>query len=298
MAAASGRVRRRGQVEFVRWMGPLLDVLRELGGSASPREASDGIATKLKVSEEIRNEVTKSGQERFHNQVQWARQYLAWEGFIDSSKRGVWALTTLGRSKTLDDAESRAIFRRQVERNRALRRAREAAESVDESDDGTDTAVVPSTGSSRSKQFLDLLKSLAPTGFENLCKRLLREAGFEKVEVTGRSGDGGIDGIGVLQINPLVSFNVVFQCKKWDQSVPPKEVRDLRGAMDGRAEKGILLTTGTFTTQARLEAERPGATPIELVDGEKLFEMFKRFELGLTPTSVYEIDVGFFDEFR
>lgn len=291
-------VERRGRAKFVRWMGPLLDVLRQLGGSASPREASDGIALKLGIPDEDRNAVTKSGQERFHNQVQWARQYLAWEGFIDSSKRGIWALTPLGRSKNLTDAESRAIFLKQVERHAVLRKSGKAALNGDDAEDGSDVVAASQAVPGRSKQFLDVLKALAPSGFENLCKRLLREAGFEKVEVTGRSGDGGIDGIGVLQINPLVSFNVVFQCKKWDQAVPPKEVRDLRGAMDGRAEKGILLTTGTFSTQARIEAERPGATPIELVDGDKLYEMFKRFELGLTPTTVYEIDVAFFDEFR
>ena len=128
--------------------------------------------------------------------------------------------------------------------------------------------------------------------------RLLREAGFERVSVTGRSNDGGIDGVGVLQLNDLVSFNVVFQCKKWEQSVPPKEIRDLRGAMDGRAEKGIFLTTSTFTSNARAEAERPGAVPIELVDGEKLFEMFKRYELGLKPRTVYDIDISFFEQFE
>ncbi len=298
MTAGKEVVKTRGQAKFVRWMGPLLDVLRQLGGSASPREASDGIALALGIPDEDRNAVTKSGQERFHNQVQWARQYLAWEGFIDSSRRGVWALTPLGRSKTLTDAESRAIFLKQVERHAALRRSGKATLNFDDVEDGSDAVGASQAVASRSKQFLDVLKALSPSGFENVCKRLLREAGFEKVEVTGRSGDGGIDGIGVLQINPLVSFNVVFQCKKWDQAVPPKEVRDLRGAMDGRAEKGILLTTGTFSTQARMEAERPGATPIELVDGDKLYEMFKRFELGLTPTTVYEIDVAFFDEFR
>ena len=128
--------------------------------------------------------------------------------------------------------------------------------------------------------------------------RLLREAGSERVQVTGRSNDGGIDGVGVLQLNDLMSFNVVFQCKKWEQSVPPKEIRDLRGAMDGRSDKGIFLTTSTYSSNARAEAERPGAVPIELVDGEKLFEMFKRYELGLKPRTVYDIDVSFFEQFE
>lgn len=297
-----GKKNLRGQAEFTRWMGPLLDVLRELGGSAAPREASDAIADKLGVSDEIRNEITKSGQERFHNQVQWARQYLAWEGFIDSSKRGVWALTAAGRAKTLNADESRALFLKQVARHAAARK-----EKTQDHASATDVAPEDALGiaiehpvevAADAQSFISILKSLSPAGFENLCKRLLREAGFERVEVTGRSSDGGIDGVGVLQVNPLVSFNVVFQCKKWDGAVPPKEIRDLRGAMDGRAEKGIFLATSTFSRQARAEAERPGATPIELVDGEKLFEMFKTFELGLLPRTVYEIDTSFFDEFR
>jgi restriction system protein len=148
------------------------------------------------------------------------------------------------------------------------------------------------------QRFLTVVKGLSPNGFERLSMRLLREAGFERVSVTGRSNDGGIDGVGVLQLNDLVSFNVVFQCKKWEGSVPPKEIRDLRGAMAGRAEKGIFLTTSTFTSNARAEAERPGAVPIELVDGEKLFDMFKRYELGLKPRTVFDIDLVFFDQFR
>ena len=128
----------------------------------------------------------------------------------------------------------------------------------------------------------------------------------EGVTTAGRNPDctvflddaGGIDGVGVLQLNDLMSFNVVFQCKKWEHSVPPKEIRDLRGAMDGRSDKGIFLTTSTYSSNARAEAERPGAVPIELVDGEKLFEMFKRYELGLKPRTVYDINVSFFEQFE
>jgi restriction system protein len=145
--------------------------------------------------------------------------------------------------------------------------------------------------------FLRVVRGLSPKGFEQVCMRLLREAGFERVQITGRSNDGGVDGVGVLQVNDLVSFNVVFQCKKWEQAVPPKEVRDLRGAMDGRAEKGIFLTTSAFSTNARAEAERPGAAPIELVDGVKLFDMFKKYELGLKPRVVYDVDPSFFEQF-
>lgn len=147
-------------------------------------------------------------------------------------------------------------------------------------------------------EILELLLNLPPAGFERLAQRLLREAGFIQVVVTGRSGDEGIDGYGTLQINPLVSFKVLFQCKRYRKSVSPSHVRDFRGAMAGRADKGIIVTTGTFTAEARREASRDGVPPIELIDGEKLVDMLEHLELGLTPVTTYEINEAFFTEFR
>jgi restriction system protein len=134
--------------------------------------------------------------------------------------------------------------------------------------------------------------------FERLSQRILREAGFTQVIVTAKSGDEGIDGYGTLQINPLVSFRVLFQCKRYRKSVSPSHVRDFRGAMSGRADKGIIVTTGTFTAEARREASRDGVPPIELIDGEKLVEMLEKLELGLSPIKAYEIDESFFNEFK
>lgn len=286
------------QSEFVRWFAPLLQALKDLGGSAAPREALERIAEIEKVPESLRNEILSSGQERFYNQVHWARQYLVWEGLIDSGKRGVWSLTPKGVATQLDASSARQIFLEQVRKRAVIRKPSVAAvdSAPDSSDQPEDTPQADEDASLES--FLRVVKDLSPNGFERLSMRLLREAGFERVSVTGRSNDGGIDGVGVLQLNDLVSFNVVFQCKKWEGSVPPKEIRDLRGAMAGRAEKGIFLTTSTFTSNARAEAERAGAAPIELVDGEKLFEMFKRYELGLKPRTVFDIDLSFFEQFR
>jgi len=298
MSTAKVQKQKARQSEFVRWFGPLLQALRDLGGSASPREALDRIAEIEKVPDALRNEVLKSGQERFYNQVHWARQYLVWEGFIDSGRRGVWSLTQNGKNVVLTPEESRQIFLRQVQLQAKLRKPI-GETSVQVSQGEEVPADTPQADQDSSLQgFLSVVKSLSSSGFERLCMRLLREAGFERVQVTGRSNDGGIDSVGVLQLNDLMSFNVVFQCKKWEQSVPPKEIRDLRGAMDGRADKGIFLTTSTYSSNARSEAERPGAVPIELVDGEKLFEMFKRYELGLKPRTVYDIDVSFFEQFE
>jgi len=143
-----------------------------------------------------------------------------------------------------------------------------------------------------------LIRSLPPSGFERLTQRLLRESGFQQVSVTGKSGDGGIDGIGTLQVNPFVSFNVLFQCKRYQGAVTPSQVRDFRGAMEGRADKGLIITTGTFTLEAKKEARRDGARPIELVDGDTLVEMFERHELGLIPKRAYDVDEKFFQDYK
>ena len=145
---------------------------------------------------------------------------------------------------------------------------------------------------------LDVLLALPPAGFERLSQRLLREAGFTQVVVTGQSNDGGIDGFGILQVNPLVSFKVLFQCKRYAKSVAPSQVRDFRGAMSGRADKGIIITTGSFTAEARREATRDGAPPVELIDGEKLIDMLEKLELGLRAVTTFEVEHKFFDEFR
>ena len=116
--------------------------------------------------------------------------------------------------------------------------------------------------------------------------------------MTGKSGDGGIDGVGTLQVNPLVSFKILFQCKRYANTVSPSQVRDFRGAMAGRADKGIIITTGTFTAEARREASRDGVPPIELLDGEKLIDMLEKLELGLKPVTTYEIEHEFFKDFE
>ena len=145
---------------------------------------------------------------------------------------------------------------------------------------------------------LEVLLRIPAAGFERLCQRLLREAGFTQVVVTGSTGDGGIDGYGTLSVNALVSFKVLFQCKRYSKAVAPSHVRDFRGAMAGPADKGIILTTGTFTAEARREASRDGVPPIELIDGEKLVDMLEQLELGLRPVKTYEIDQAFFKEFE
>ncbi len=286
--------RREEGTQFVRYFGPLLDALRAIGGSATPDEAIDRVAEDLKISDQILNEVLPSGGSRFRNRVAWARFYLVREGLLDSSKHGVWSLTDKGTKTTLTYEQSEEIFRRWAKIFQEQRRKREREEPVAEK-------VAEGTGSvpkDYREEVLEVLLGLPPDGFERLAQRLLREAGFTQVLVTGKSGDGGIDGVGTLQVNPLVSFKVLFQCKRYANSVAPSQVRDFRGAMAGRADKGIIITTGTFTAEARREATRDGVPPIELIDGEKLVDMLEKLELGLKPVKTYEIERAFFRDFE
>jgi restriction system protein len=179
-------------------MGPLLDCLRALGGSAKPQEVSRWIAHELQLSREITEATIKSGANRFHNQVQWARQYLVWEGLLDDSRRGIWTLTPLGWKTHLDEDASHGLFLNRVKTNQAERR--QHAEAAPHSE--PELAETQPPGEARDLDLLDILKSLPPHGFELICGRLLREHGFEDVEVTQRSRDGGIDGYGLLRLSP------------------------------------------------------------------------------------------------
>jgi len=278
--------------QFVQYFGPILDALRDLGGSARPAEVRNRIAANLEIPDDVQEELLPSGTPRFDNHVAWARFYLARAGYLDSSRRGVWTLTDTGRTADLDHAKALEIFRAVHAEVQEVRR-QSAEDESDAPNDQSESAV-----SDYRQHLLETLQQLSPDGFERFCQRLLRESGFQEVEVTGRSGDGGLDGNGILQVNPLVSFRVLFQCKRYQGTVSPSQVRDFRGAMQGRADKGIVITTGTFTAEAKREAVRDGAPPIELVDGEKLIDMLEELELGLTPVRSYRVDSDFFEEFR
>jgi restriction system protein len=280
--------------QFLRFCIPIVETLQELGGSGQPKEVTNAVLERLHISEREQAQTNQNGGSRVRNQVAWARFYLAKADLLGASRRGVWALTEKGRTAQLSPKavsqlikDVQANFPTKDEKPKAVDDETEIIALSEQSGDSAGT-----------RPLLDVLRSLPPGGFERVSQRLLRESGFERVIVTGRSGDGGIDGHGVLQVNPFVSFTVLFQCKRYAGAVSASQVRDFRGAMMGRADKGIIITTGTFTTEATKEARRDGAPPIELVDGETLVQMFERLELGVKPKTVYAVDETFFDEYR
>lgn len=281
--------------QHIRFYKPILEVLQETGGSGTAAEVIDRVIEKIGIPESEQEVTLKSGQSRVRNQVQWARLGLAKLGYLDSSERGVWSLTDKGMSIDTNKFDVLGTFREARQVFKEEKKLKKLTEIT-----GEDAAEEEIELPDHRTRLLNLIKSLPPAGFERLSQRLLRESGFSKVDVTGRTGDGGIDGVGILQINPFVSFNVLFQCKRYQGAVTPSQVRDFRGAMMGRADKGIIITTGTFTLEAKKEAHREGALPIELVDGEALVKMFEHLRLGLKPrvTTTYDVDEKFFEDFK
>lgn len=273
-------------------MLPTLQVLDSLGGSGSNDEINDAVIAKEGFSQAQLDIVyEKSGAPILVDRLSWARSYLKMPGFLASAGRGVWVLTDAGRDALLLTPDqlrkkvNEAYRRLNAERQKKAALENAAADRVENDADWSD-------------RLLAKLKSIEPAAFERLAQRLLRESGFVKVEVTGKAGDGGIDGVGVLRMN-LISFQVLFQCKRYAGSVSAGTVRDFRGAMQGRADKGLIITTGTFTTDAKREATRDGAPAIDLVDGELLCQLLKERGLGVTVRQVVveevDVDTAFFD---
>jgi len=277
--------------QFLKYFIPIVQSLKDLGGSGTASEVIDLAIDKLGITEKEQQSTIKNGESRVRNQVQWARLYLAKGGYISASHRGIWTLTKKNLDEPLTEDKAMEIIREQRKIYSLSKKTSPTIEKPKE-DIEDQPNLFPDQG------LLSILLKLPPDGFERICQRLLREAGFQEVKVTGKSGDGGIDGYGILEVNPFVSFNVLFQSKRYKGAVSASQVRDFRGAMQGRADKGIIITTGSFTSDAKKEARRDGAPPIELVDVDKLVEMFEKLNLGVVPKTVYQLDEEFFKEFQ
>jgi len=280
--------------KIAQYINPVLNALKQLGGSAQPAEVCEAVIKEMGLEgSPILEETLKSGVSKFENKIAFVRLNLVLAGYIDRSKRGVWSLTEKGRkARALTDAQAQQILL-DVQRQGKAARAAEGDQFEDEEED--DEGVPEESG--YKAEVLAIVRQLSPKAFEQLCQRLLRESGFEQVVVTGRTGDGGIDGIGVLKVNEFVAFKVLFQCKRYVRTVGASDVRDFRGALQGRADKGIFLTSGTFSAEALKESVRDGVPPIELVDGDRLVRLFETLEFGLVPRTTYDVDPNFFGQF-
>jgi restriction system protein len=255
---------------YDRMMNPLIQALNSLGGSGTIEELDDKVADILNLSDEQLEVMhnPKSGQTEVSYRLAWTRTYLKKYGILENSTRGVWALTKKGQQ--IDKVNPREVTKFVRDQTRKDRAETDGSETIEEE-----------LQLDWQEELLSTLQEMDPAAFERLVQRLLRESGFIQVEVTGRSGDGGIDGKGIMRLGGLLSFNVIFQCKRYSGSVGAGHVRDFRGAMVGRADKALLLTTGTFTRDAEREATRDGAPTIDLIDGNLLSEKLKELSLGV-----------------
>ena len=283
---------------FINWIPPLIQILKDKGGSATPKEIREGIIKKMKLKDDFLSErYEKSGQLRFNNQVYWAKQYLAWEKLIDTSKHGVWALTDDGWKASFNYDNALDLFNKWVKIHYNARKNKEAIDDIIDNIKVPDDIEIEAEAE-KGLSLLEIIKNTTPKGFEYLCGRLLREYDFESIEVTKSSYDNGIDGTAILKLNPFVNMSVYFQCKKYEGTVPIAQVREFAGVLSTEkrgVDKGIFITTGTFPSSAyKLEKDN---TALELIDGEKLVEMFEKVELGVKRRDVYDPDPSFFKQY-
>ncbi len=283
--------------KFLKYWIPLVDVLKESGGAGATAEIIDSVINKMNIPEAELEETLKSGALKVRNQIQFARLYLVKSEFIDSSTRGLWKLTEKGFESKLTEEKVYKLFKK-VQKTLADNRKNQDDEKSNKYNDDSEYDNQEILDESHQTVVLNILKKLTPKGFELICKRLLTEIGIENVQITGGTNDHGIDGTGVIRINDVVSFTVIFQCKRFKETVSPSYIRDFRGTMQGRADKGIFLTTGRFTSESKNEAKRDGVPPIELIDGEKLVSLFEKYELGMKPKLIYDVIPDFFDNFK
>lgn len=271
-------------------LNPTLAALRQLGGSAAITELLEQVVEDLQLPQEVVEHPHPGTGNRteLEYRLAWARTYLKKYGLITNSTRGVWALTPRGHEQAAVNPQD--VVRSVREQSARERQGR--AEYVEHQPRETDPISDAEIASWR-ETLMNTLLSMTPGAFERLCQRLLRESGFIQVEVTGRSGDGGIDGHGVVRLAGLLSFPVIFQCKRYQNSsaISSSTVRDFRGAMVGRADKGLIITTGRFTRDASAEATRDGAPPIDLIDGEQLVDKLKDLGLGVSTRQVEIVQV-------
>ncbi|MCX6146131.1 MAG: restriction endonuclease [Candidatus Kapabacteria bacterium] len=268
-------------------LNPTLIALKELGGSANSDEIEEKIIENLNLTNEQTNEIHKGSRTKLNYQLAWSKNNLKNYGLIENSSRGIWSLTEKGNeTKTIDES---LLLKSVFEKNIKKKYGFEKSNLLENEEINFDNSEINEI--KWEDELLEIIKNITPDAFERLCQRLLRELGFIDVKVTGKVGDGGIDGSGIIKINGTLSFHVVFQAKRFAKSVSSSVIRDFRGAMVGRADKGLVMTTGTFTREAILEARRDGAPNIDLVDGVDFVKKLKYLKLGVEIEQIEKIHI-------
>ena len=278
-----------GLPTFDELLVPTVKALQELDGSGSIEEINSKVYLIAEISDDILQ--VPHGEDGTVSEVDyrlaWSRTYLKKFGLLENSSRGIWALSK--SDITINEFDPIEIVKAVREQSK-LASSKTKTTSTEQQIENEITKEVDNLEGWK-EQLLEVLYNITPAAFERLSQRLLRESGFFQVEVTVKVGDGGIDGKGIVRVSGLLSFHVIFQCKRYKGSVTPSQIRDFRGAMQGRADKGLVITTGTFTREAVKEATRDGAPPIDLIDGEMLCDKLKELKLGVETKLIESVDI-------
>lgn len=293
------RSKKRLAPDYTELIVPVYNALKSLGGSGTNKEILEQVIKDLNLSDEIVDEshLGSENQTELGYQCAWARTYLKNYGVITNSARSVWAINPQYTGDVKLDPKEIVTFanKRNAERRDNAKKYDNSAKNIpDDGIDNNDDVEFPDEIKPWKQRLSEVLLSMDPYAFERLAQRVLRECGFTQVEVTKKSNDGGIDGTGKLKINGIFSFNVAFQCKRYKGQVSASDVRDFRGSLTTDIEKGVLITTGTFTKAAKEEASNPGKQQIDLIDGEEFMNKIAEYGIGVKPVITYEIDEKFF----
>lgn len=276
---------------------PTVTALRDLGGSGRNAEIRNVVAEHLGLSEDDQ-QASQGGNNpnvsRLEYRLKWARTYLRNAGVIQSIGRGMWELTPKGLAASETEALELAMHW-----GRAQPRSQPDDAPMDPVGDPDDAeSAADDEDTAWHASVIAAVQEMDPARVERLFLRVLREEGFEQLEHTGGPGDGGIDGVGVYRIS-LLSFRIYFQCKRYQSGIGSSDIRNFRGAMEGRGERGLFVTTSWFTKSAEEEASRPGARPIDLIDGSALAELIGKHGLGVSTETrdTRTVDHSFFQDF-
>lgn len=266
---------------YTELLWPTLQSIISLGGSASIEELDRAVITRQRLSPESQTLPHGDGPgTEIEYRLAWARTYLKGMGLLANTRRAVWSVTTRGRNTSESDVKPLlAAFTAEQRRRRLSRNA------------GVDVVkVLPQVPTESAEpdanrwrdDIVETIDQLPPRGFARLVTTLLSAAGFSTAAVTSGS-DERVEGVGVYRL-ALLSFSVCFQCIRETDRVGADVVREFRASMAARGEKGLLISTGSFTDGARNEAHRAGAPLIDLIDGKRLCDLLKEHSLGVHTT--------------
>ena len=271
---------------------PVVKALQILGGSADNDQLVEKVSDLLGLADELTAIPHKAGpQTEISYRIAWVKTWLKWGEVVDNPQRAVWVLTERGRSATEQQVEALRLELRSNSGNRRKNNASEAAIQEQDLDLPKPEDILEFADDDWQTELLGVIKEMDPSAFERLVRVLLLRLGFSQVEVVGRSGDGGIDLLGVVKVNNVLSFRVLAQCKRYRDAVGPGDIRNFRGAMQGRTDKGIFVTSGRFTGEARKESSRDGVPEIDLVDGEALSLLLKDLKMGVETEMIERVSI-------